>query len=147
MSPARMCRPPRWVSRAAQRPATFCVGVSSQRTSFMASATLCRPPESEAANRSSVSIRRSELPIQSAVGWWPAAIITMRSWAISSSVKRPGSAIIRLATSSPGSACLSARSWNIEAPRCSAPASARSRPSIMSLIESTSGWAVSSEKP
>jgi len=56
------------VSREAQRPATFCVGVSSHSTSFMASATLCRPPNSEAAKRSSVSISRNELPIQSAVG-------------------------------------------------------------------------------
>ena len=63
-----ICRSPSRVSRAAQRPATFCVGVSSHSTSFIASATLCRPPNSEAANRLSVSISRSELPIQSAVG-------------------------------------------------------------------------------
>lgn len=43
------------------------VGVSSHRTSFMASATLCCPPLMEAAKRSSVSMRRTELPIQSAV--------------------------------------------------------------------------------
>ena len=85
-----MSRLPSRVSREAQRPAMFWLGVSSQRTSFMASATLCLPPDSDAANRSSVSISRSELPIQSAVGWCPAAIITIRSWVISSSEKPDG---------------------------------------------------------
>lgn len=48
----------------------FWLGVSSQRTSFIASAMEWRPPKREAANRVSVSISRSVLPIQSAVGWW-----------------------------------------------------------------------------
>ncbi len=38
-----MCRPANRVSRVVQRPAMFWVGVSSHSTSFMASATLCRP--------------------------------------------------------------------------------------------------------
>lgn len=99
MSPARMRRPPSCVSRDVHLAATFCVGVSSHSTSFIASATLLRPPNREAAKRESVSIRCSELPIQSAVGWCPAAIITIRSWTISSSVNPEVSASIREATS------------------------------------------------
>ncbi len=42
------------------------------------------------------------MPIQSAVGWWPAAIMIIRSWAISSSVKPYGLASRRETTSSAG---------------------------------------------
>ena len=146
-SPARMCRPPSRVSRAAQRPATFWVGVSSQSTSFIASPTLCRPPASEAANRSSVSISRSELPIQSAVGWWPAAIITIRSWPTSSTVKPYGLASIRDATSSPGSTCLAASSAYIDSARWRWPSRAPSRPSIMSFRAVTRPGPCSSANP
>ncbi|SCE32698.1 hypothetical protein GA0115247_132038 [Streptomyces sp. PalvLS-984] len=142
-----MWQPPRWVSRVAQRPAMFWEGVSSQSTSFMASATLCRPPESEAVNRSSVSMRRSELPIQSAVGWCPAAIMTIRSRATSSSVKPEVLASMRLATSSPGSARRSASSWNTEVAMWRWPARASGPPLIMSFIAVTRAGPLSLSNP
>ncbi len=107
-SPRAMFRPPSRASRAAHRPARIWVGPSSHRTSFIASATLWRPPASESANWSSVSISRVELPIQSAVVRWPAAVMAIRSRAYSSSVNGSGWASIREVTSSPGSSRLAA---------------------------------------
>ncbi|MFL6056844.1 MAG: hypothetical protein ACJ72W_28690 [Actinoallomurus sp.] len=101
-SPARIVRPPSSVSRIAQRPGAVFTGASSHSTSFSAWPTLRRPPERVSEKRSSVSMRRSALPIQWAVFSWLPETTTSRSWISSSSVMSVADASRREVTSGPG---------------------------------------------
>ncbi|SLH94789.1 Uncharacterised protein [Mycobacteroides abscessus subsp. abscessus] len=134
MSPERITWSPRRVSRAAQRPARIWVGVSSQSTSFMAWPMLCLPPPSAAANRSSVSIRRTELPIQSAVGRCPAAVTAIRSSTYSSSVNVSGWPSIRVTRSSPRRPRASASNRPICSPKARCADCASAPPSASAFI-------------
>ncbi len=101
-SPRRTRRPPRWVSVVAIRPTMFCTGGSRHSTSLSACPMLPRPPERVVAKRSSVSISRSALPIQSAVARWAASRVRKRSVATASSCGARGCARIRDGRSAPG---------------------------------------------
>jgi hypothetical protein len=96
-------------------------------------------PDRVMANRSSVSISRRVLPIQSAVGCWPAPSSVDSSGTISSSVSRAGRASSREGTSGPGASCLrSSRRANPASIRCCA-SMAPALPSSKMYMSRTSG--------